>query len=268
MPSTASTRPPGSVQSVERTLDIFETLFEAGQPMSLSELGYRVELPLATTHRLLATLLSRGYARQDAETRAYALGYKVLYWASRMGADQLVALARPHMQVLVQETGETVNLVVLDRTQIVYADQIAPQRLVRMFTQVGNRAPIHSSGAGKALLAFRPPEQASALLAQLELRGYTPKTITTPERMERELERIRERGYAVDDGEFEEGVRCLAAPILNGEGTALAALSISGPANRFKPDKVELYSQKIVHCAARISDALGLRAERPVRRKN
>src|SRR5215471_20501717 len=144
-------RPSGSVQSVDRTFDLFEALVEAGKPVALSELSARVGLPLGTTHRLLATLTARGYARQDPESRAYAIGYKVMDWATRIGANQLLEVARPPMRHLMEETGETVNLVILDRTQIVYADQVAPERLVRMFTEVGNRAPIHSSGAGKVL---------------------------------------------------------------------------------------------------------------------
>ncbi len=245
-----------SVQSVERTLDLFEALLDAGRPVTISELGRRVELPLGTAHRLLATLVARGYARQD-ESRCYAVGFKVIDWASRIGPGQLIDLARPLMTTLMEETGETVNLVTLDRTQIVYADQVAPQRLVRMFTQVGNRAPLHSSGSGKALLAFRPPEAATALLEQIELKGYTPRTITTAAAMQKELVRVRERGYAIDDGEFEDGVRCIAAPVLNGAGNAIAAISISGPASRVTPEKVDDYAQKVLRCAGRVSQALG-----------
>ena len=247
----------GSVQSVERTFDLFEALVEAGQAVPLSELSVRAGLPLGTTHRLLATLTARGYARQDPETRAYAVGYKVMDWATRVGANQLLEVARPHMRTLMHETGETVNLVILDRTQIVYADQVAPERLVRMFTEVGNRAPVHSSGAGKALLAFRPLPEARALMTQLELKGYTSKTITSLGRLESALAQIRELGYAVDDGEFEEGVRCLAAPILNSSGISVAAISISGPASRVSPDKVAPFAQKLKRCAAKVSSALG-----------
>ena len=161
------------------------------------------------------------------------------------------------MRLLMDEIGETVNLVILDRTQIVYADQVAPERLVRMFTEVGNRAPVHSSGAGKALLAFRPPAEARALMSQLDLKGYTPKTITTLSRLESALAEVRAQGFAVDDGEFEEGVRCLAAPILNGDGVSVAAVSISGPASRVSPDKVPAFSQKLRRCAAKISEAMG-----------
>lgn len=269
MAGPSESRPGGSVQSVERTLDLFEALFEAGRPVSLSELSQQVELPLGTTHRLLATLLVRGYARQAADSRAYAIGFKVIDWASRIGPGQLIDLARPHMQTLMEETGETVNLCTLDRTQIVYADQVAAQRMVRMFTEVGNRAPIHSSGSGKALLAFRPEDQRSALLGQIEYKGFTSKTITTMDRMERELEKIRACGYSVDDGEFEEGVRCIAAPVLNGAGHSIAAISISGPASRITPDRIEAFAAKVMRCAGRVSTALGFgkRAARSPARK-
>jgi IclR family transcriptional regulator, acetate operon repressor len=268
MSAPQARRPTGSVQSVERTFDLFEALVEAGKTVTLSELSARASLPLGTTHRLLATLTARGYARQDPESRAYAVGYKVMDWATRVGANQLLEVARPPMRQLMDETGETVNLVILDRTQIVYADQVAPERLVRMFTQVGNRAPVHSSGAGKALLAFRPAAEARALMSELDLKGYTAKTITTLSRLESALAEIRAQGFAVDDGEFEEGVRCLAAPILNGDGVSVAAVSISGPASRVSPDKVAPFSVKLKRCAAKISEALGygLREAVPPRR--
>ncbi len=268
MSAPRARRSAGSVQSVERTFDLFEALVEAGQAVTLSDLSARAGLPLGTTHRLLATLTARGYARQDPESRAYAVGYKVMDWATRIGANQLLEVARPPMRQLMEETGETVNLVILDRTQIVYADQVAPERLVRMFTEVGNRAPIHSSGAGKALLAFRPPAEARALMSGLDLKGYTAKTITSLSRLESALTEIRAQGFAVDDGEFEEGVRCLAAPILNGDGVSVAAVSISGPASRVSPDKVAPFSVKLKRCAARISEALGygLREAAPPRR--
>ncbi len=268
MKEARARRPAGSVQSVERTFDLFEALVEAGTAVTLSELSARAELPLGTTHRLLATLTARGYARQDPESRAYAVGYKIMDWATRIGASQLLEVARPPMRQLMDETGETVNLVILDRTQIVYADQVAPERLVRMFTEVGNRAPVHSSGAGKVLLAFRPPAEARALMSELDLKGYTPKTITTLSRLEAALAEVRAQGFAVDDGEFEEGVRCLAAPILNGDGVSVAAVSISGPASRVSPDKVPPFSQKLRRCAARISEAMGYgprEANRPAR---
>lgn len=257
MTRPSENRPAPSVQSVNRTLDLLEALFEAGRPVSLSELSQQVELPPGTTHRLLAALLTRGYVWQAAESRAYSIGFKVIDWASRIGPGQLIDLARPHMQALMEETGETVNLCTLVRNQIVYTDQIASPRMVRMFADLGNRAPIHSTGSGKALLAFGPEAQRSALLVQIEYRRFTSNTITNMDLLERELEKIRACGYSVDDGEFEEGVRCIAAPVLNGGGHSIAAISVSGPASRITPDSIKAFAAKVMRCANRVSNALG-----------
>ncbi len=255
--------PAAAVQSVDRTLDLFEALLEAGAGVPLGVLSERVKLPRGTTHRLLSALTARGYARQDPETRAYALGYKVVDLATRIGPNPLVSVARPAMRALMEQTGETVNLMTLDRAEVVYAEQVVPERLVRMSATVGNRSPVHASGAGKALLAFRPPEQARALMAQMDFRGFTPRTITGAAAFERELEAIRERGWAVDNAEFEEGVRCVAAPVRNSEGAAVAGLSISGPASRVTPDRVPQFADKVCRAAARISQALGWRGPLP-----
>jgi len=161
MAAPKTQRTAGSVQSVERTFDLFEALVEAGQAVPLSELSVRAGLPLGTTHRLLATLTARGYARQDPESRAYAVGYKVMDWASRVGANQLLEVARPHLRTLMHETGETVNLVILDHTQIVYADQVAPSGSCACLRKWGiARRSIRRGRARRCWLSDRSPRPA------------------------------------------------------------------------------------------------------------
>jgi IclR family acetate operon transcriptional repressor len=208
----------GGVQSLERAFDLLE----------LSELSATSGLPLPTIHRLMRTLLASGYVRQQANRR-YALGPRLI----RLGetASRLLGTwARPYLAELVEATGETANMALLDGDEVVYVAQVPSRHSMRMFTEVGRRVLPHSTGVGKALLAQLPPDDVRALLARTGMPAATERTITGPDAFLAELDRIRADGYAVDDGEQETGVRCLAVTV-PGSPTA-AAISISGPAGR------------------------------------
>ncbi|WP_175409707.1 IclR family transcriptional regulator [Streptomyces sp. TRM64462] len=218
----------GGVQSLERAFDLLERMADAGGEVGLSELSSSSGLPLPTIHRLMRTLVACGYVRQQANRR-YALGPRLI----RLGesASRLLGTwARPYLARLVEETGETANMALLDGDEIVYVAQVPSKHSMRMFTEVGRRVLPHSTGVGKALLAHTPPEEVRALLARTGMPAATDKTITTPEGFLAALELVRETGYAVDDNEQEIGVRCLAVSVP--DSPTPAAVSISGPAGR------------------------------------
>jgi IclR family acetate operon transcriptional repressor len=218
----------GGVQSLERAFDLLERMADAGGEVGLSELSASSGLPLPTIHRLMRTLVGCGYVRQQSNRR-YALGPRLI----RLGesaARLLGTWARPYLARLVEETGETANMALLDGDEAVYVAQVPSKHSMRMFTEVGRRVLPHSTGVGKALLAHLPPEEVRALLARTGMPAATERTITTPEDFLAALERVRKDGYAVDNNEQELGVRCLAVSI-PGSPTA-AAISISGPAGR------------------------------------
>lgn len=250
------------VQSLDRALDILETLAAAGGEISLSELASHVGLHVSTVHRLLSVLVSRGYARQNAPSGRYALGPHLLKLASSAvgtGQFDLRHEARPILQELADTTGETTNLVVLIDQQVVYVDQVASRHTVRMFTQIGTRVPIYCTGAGKALLAFRGAIEIEAYLSHERLEPRTPNTITTADALRDELCRVRGRGYAFDTGEMEPDVHCVAAPVFDHTSTAVASISISGPATRFDRERMEQVVAVLQRATSELSARLGYR---------
>ena len=218
----------GGVQSVERAFEVLEIIASAGGTITLSDLAERAELPQPTIHRLVRTLLGMGYVRQLPDRR-YALGPKLI----RLGesaAQQLGAWSRPHLTQLVERTGETANIAVLDSDMAVYVAQVPSPHTMRMFTEVGRRVYPHCTGVGKALLMQLPNDAVRSLLDRTGMPASTENSHTTPDALIRDLELSRARGYTVDEGEQEVGVRCFAVPVA--DAPTLTALSVSGPAAR------------------------------------
>ncbi|SHF05996.1 IclR family transcriptional regulator [Streptoalloteichus hindustanus] len=218
----------GGVQSLERAFQLLERLADAGGEAGLSELAAASGLPLPTIHRLVRTLVTLGYVRQDS-SRRYALGPRLI----RLGetaSRQFGAWARPLLADLVEQVGETANLAILDGDEIVYVAQAPSRHSMRMFTEVGRRVLPHGTGVGKAVLSRLPREEVEELLDRTGLPAFTPHTITDRAKLLRQLTQITRQGYAMDEGEQEVGVRCVAVPL--GAGPALAAISVSGPEGR------------------------------------
>jgi IclR family acetate operon transcriptional repressor len=221
-----------SVQSVDRALDLLEALASSEGEVSITSLANRTSLHVSTVHRLLTTLLRRGYVRQNPDTSRYFTGAKLATLAEGTSRfNELRHRARPILRALTDQTRETTNLVVLDDLMAVYIDTVPSPHVVRMFTAIGNRVPLHATGAGKALLAWLPPDRRDGLLDRLELRAHTARTIIEKPSLRRALEEIRERGYSIDDEEYDEGVRCVAVAV-GPVGNPLAAISLSAPASR------------------------------------
>jgi len=227
---TEASRPAGVVQSVDRALALLEALASAGSPVGVGELAERTGLPQGTVHRLLQGLHRRGYVRHDA-SRKYSVGTAAL----RLGdaaQQSLARSARPFLAQLVEASGETANLAVLEGDDVVYLAQVPSPHTLRMFAEVGRHVPPHSTAVGKVLLAAMPREQAVALLRRIGLPRRTATTVTDLEVLTRELDAVRHDGWAADEEEQEAGVRCVAVPVFSGE-QVVAAVSLSGPAERF-----------------------------------
>ncbi|MEV4564153.1 IclR family transcriptional regulator [Nonomuraea sp. NPDC049419] len=243
-----------SVQSVERALDVLEALAEHGGEAGLSEIAARTGLPYGTIHRLLQTLLSRGYVRQESDRR-YALGGGLV----RLGgiAESMVGVwAQPYLAKMVELSGETANLAVLEGDFVVYVAQVPSPRRLRMFAEVGRRVLPHSTAVGKVLLAGRPAAEALAVFERTGMPRRTPNTITELRAMQAELEAVGSRGYALDLGEEELGVHCLAVPVRDGS-RVVAAMSVSGPAERIDAlDRDEL-AAAMREIASQFGDELG-----------
>lgn len=247
-----------TVQSVERTLDILEALADRGEA-GIAQLSHQVGLHASTVHRLLSTLIARGYVRQNHETGRYQVGLKALDVA-RAVRDHLDLRmeALPILRELMQKSGETANLAVLDGQHLVYLEQVSsPGWMLRMFVQVGARAPLHSTASGKVLLANLPEVELNKKLANYSLTPYAGRTIVDKGVLLSELADVRRDGYATDYGEQEEGVSCVAGPVRDFTGRVVAAISISGPWIRITPERVSVLVPIISESCARLSTALG-----------
>lgn len=239
-----------AVQSVARALDLLELLAASPTALGVSELGTRSSLPYATIHRLLATLVDRGYVRQETRTRKYLLGSRLV----RLGVSAnrlLEPWARPYLVELVEASGETANLAVLESGYAVYVAQVPSRHMVRMFVEVGKRVEPHSTAVGKVLLAYRPRKLAERVADRTGLPAITPRTISDRQRFFDELDTVASQGYAVDDEEHELGVCCVAVPVF-GIADAVMAMSVAGPSGRMGPGRREA----LVADMRRISAAL------------
>jgi IclR family acetate operon transcriptional repressor len=242
----------GGVQSIERAFDLLEMLADADGATGLSELAANSGLPLPTVHRLMRTLVNRGYVRQEA-SRRYTLGSRLI----RLGetsSRMLGASLRPFLAQLVRVTGETANLAMLDGDEVVYLAQVPSPHQMRMFTEPGRRVRTHCTAVGKALLAQLPPGQARALLDREGMPAFTPTTITDPDLLLAHLEVIRKQGYAVDEGEQEVGVRCFAVAVP--DAPAALAVSASGPQTRMTDDAAARIVPALIRIAGEISETI------------
>ncbi|WP_129669271.1 IclR family transcriptional regulator [Phytoactinopolyspora endophytica] len=242
------------VQSVDRAIDLLEILTDLGGDAGLSELASRTGLALPTIHRLLRTLVNRGYVRQ-LPSRRYTLGPRVIRLGEAAGR-QLGAGTKPHLERLAHKLEESVNLAMLDGDMVVYVAQAASTRSMRMFTEVGRRVHCHSTGVGKMVLAQLADEDVRKIVASTGLPPATEQSITDIESLFAELDSIRKRGHAVDDGEQEVGVRCFAVPV-SGTPTPVA-LSVSGPAVRVTDEFGERAVPLLRETAATIGDFLSV----------
>ena len=260
-PPAPAKRTRRSVQSVDRALNLLEGLSAADGEVSITALAARTGLHVSTVHRLLATLLRRGYVRQNPETSRYYAGAKLVTLAegrSRFGEIRL--RARPILRAITEATRETANLVVLDDNTAVYIDTVPSPQVVRLFTAIGNRVPLHATGAGKCLLAALPAAKRDTLLSRLDLRAYTPHTIVEPTALRRALDEARERGFTIDDEEYDDGVRCVAMPV-GGMNDAVAAISVSAPASRFSRQRCLELVPMLRRSAAELAAALRERGD-------
>ncbi|WP_446665696.1 IclR family transcriptional regulator [Flexivirga sp. B27] len=236
---------PGGVQSVGRALDILELIDRSGGEMALVEMSASSGLPMPTIHRIVRTLVDRNYLRQLPDRR-YALGSRLIPLGNAargvFGSQSGATLAD-----VVRRVGETANLAALDGDMLVYVGQAPSPHAMRMFTELGQHVHPHCRAAGKALLAQLDDDEVRGILDRVGMPALTPATITEPDRFLDELARVRSEGVAHEVGELEEGVVCLAAPVLG--GATRMALSISGPASRMT-DQLRERAVPVLHEAA------------------
>lgn len=248
----------GQVQSLIRGLTILERLAAARDGDTLSDLAQGVGLAPSTTHRLLKSLEQMRFVSHDVQlgrwfigVQAFTVGNSFLYHRD------FVELARPVMRRLMEESGETANLFVLDDGYAVTLSQVQCTEMMRMLARLGGRAPVHASAGGKALLAALPDDEVSAILHRRGLPQLTPSTIVTPASLREELADIRRCGYAIDDEEHAVGLRCVASAVFDEHGEPLAAISLSGPMARISREDAVAMGNLVMQATAEVTAALG-----------
>src|SRR5258708_3284687 len=210
-PASGKTAGAGLGQSRGRGLALLGSLAESSDGIPLSDLCQQVGLPVSTAHRLLTTLEQQRYVRSDPKTRYWSIGVQAFIVGSAfVKARDLIEIARPRMRGLMEESGETINLAVLDGGEAVFLAQVECRQMMRALAPPGVRIPVHCSGAGKALLATLPEAEVAQILRKHGLPRLTPKTLTTLARLREDLEPIRQRGHAVDDQDHPTSLLSLA----------------------------------------------------------
>jgi DNA-binding IclR family transcriptional regulator len=244
------------VQSLDRALEILD-LLAVGREMGVTDLSRRLEVHKSTAFRLLATLQERGLVGQNPLTEKYRLGYGLVRLAGAVVAEfDLSRAARAVLEDLAERTNETVNLAVLQGDQVVNIDQITAGHLVVNVNWVGKQTPLHSTSNGKVLLAHLDPARRRRIL-EVPLRKFTPRTITDPQTLERQLKRVAEDGYAFTLEELEVGLNAVAAPIRGSDGRVVAAVSVAGPAYRVSPQRLTELGALVKEAGDTISRRLG-----------
>lgn len=242
---------------VTKVLRIFEVLQASPTGLQLKEIAVATNINKSTAYRFLAHLESEGYLFRD-DAGAYIVGPKLARLGSGVAYHAtLRTVSRPVMQHLWLSTTETVNLAVLSGLDVLYLDVLESTHSFRLVSQVGSRRPLHCTALGKAMLAFLSPNERETVLASVRLEKFAPHTITSIARLEKELKKIAQQGFAVDDEEAGVGSRCVGAPIFDESGNVAAALSVSGPVTRINREKLLGISQEVKAGAQLISHNLG-----------
>ncbi len=252
---------PKIIQSVDKALYLLEVVEQMNQPVTLSELWSKVQWDKATIHRILTTLERRGYLLRDKSTKRYSLGLKIygLYNSLKRNLD-IQRITKPYLQELAVVTGESAHLAVVVEKSVVFIDRSSSVGVLAVNTQIGAREPLYCTALGKAYLAFQEGIDLHELYPE-RLEAYTRRTITDLSALEENLAQIRVQGYAVDDEEYIDGIRCVSAPILNEFFLPIAVVGISGPKYRLDNRTIETYGKTVRDTARVISRHCGYFAD-------
>jgi DNA-binding IclR family transcriptional regulator len=240
--------------TVGKALDVLDRVAAVGHPVRFTELLEQGAYPKATLYRLLQTLTHQGMVAYDSDRQTYSLGVRLVRLAhAAWKTSSLAPIARPHLDELSAETGETIHLAQMDNGQVLYVDKRNATKPVEMFAQAGKVGPAYCTGVGKAMLAFLPDPALRQALTRQSFHRYTPQTLATEEALLAELAVIRARGHGFDAEEHEPGIICCAAPILTTTGRVIGAISVTSTTTRSSLAALEAWSGRIKKTAARIA---------------
>lgn len=246
------------VNSVDRALSIVELISNHRDGLGITEIGEKLDLHKSTVHRLLQTLIYKGFVVQDNNSRNYMISFKLFEIGQRKveGLD-ILEISKKHIKRLVKQVNETVHLVVRDENEVAYIDKMEADNTISMSSKIGRRSPMYSTSVGKAILAYSEKSDIERIWKSSEIIKFTKNTITEYEKFIKELDKIKQQGYAIDNEEHELGVRCIGVPVFNRFGEVEAAISVSGPAMRMDRDKIEKIKKGVMDSAREIGRELG-----------
>ncbi len=245
-----------TIQSVAKALQLLDLLDASACPLSLAEISAQTGWPKSTVHGLLSTMKNYSVVAQDVEGR-YMLGIRLFEYGCTLSSSwSIIETAKPFIQHISYETGESVFLSILDRGEVITLDRAENRTGLRTSAEMGCRLPVHCTSQGKLFLAFMPEAERQAVLKRTELRSYTNHTITTLGQLQKELEIIRQQGYALEIGEYKTGLRSVAAPIYDSDGNLRYAIGIIGIFRQLETERFNQAVQVVRDTAARISQTL------------
>ena len=248
----------GRVQSVDRAMLIMETLSDADGGLRLTDLSRQTKLSLTTVHRLLTTLEQRQFVQFLPSDNLWHIGLHTFSIGNAFVRDRnFLAPAQPFLRRLRDQTRETANLGVVDNGEIVLVDQLKSREITRSISRIGGRTPMTASGMGKSVLATYSGGEVSGFLSRYGMRRVTSRTLTCGDALQIQLERIRRDGYAIDDGEYLPGLRCVAAPVYDRHSDVVCALSISGLPSRLPEGRIPMLGQLVASAAAEMTRSIG-----------
>ncbi|MBE1291683.1 MAG: helix-turn-helix domain-containing protein [Rhodobacteraceae bacterium] len=252
-----------TIKSLDRAMEVFEFLSEE-QGKTLSQIADEMGQSPATVYRILVTLETRGLVEFEGREQLWHIGPRAfIIGAKFLRRTSLVDRARPVMRRLMEQTGETANLGVERGGQVLFLSQVETHASIRAFFPPGTLSQMHASGIGKALLAHMEAGRRNRLLASEKLTEFTEHTIIDVDALLEDLLAIRERGYSVDDEERNVGMRCIAAPVFDFNGEAVAGISVSGPASRVSREETEGLARSVTSAARELTSAIGGAATAP-----
>jgi DNA-binding IclR family transcriptional regulator len=254
----ASKKPNQLIKSLDRALDILELIVDRENGMGVTEISRELGIHKSTVYRLLDTLKFRGFLEKNEDNHKYISGIKLFELSSKVlnDIDSRVRV-RPYLEELMQKTEETIHLGILDSGEIIYLDKVESNATIRMYSQVGKRVPAHSTSLGKAIMAQLSEKRVKEILKKKGMEKNTENTITEVDKFLDHLEKVRKQGYAVDDEEQEEDIRCIAGPIFNHRGDVVAAFSISAPMTRMTESRMNELAELVVEYSQKMSRSLG-----------
>lgn len=246
------------IGSLDKGLAILEYLSSKRERVSLSEIASFLKMDKSSVFRLLSTFRRRDFVQQDENTKEYALGFKILELHRSLSSQlKLEKEAYPFLQELTRRTEESSHLAVYSEGGVIFIATHRCDKVLSVHNDLGKREPLHCTALGKVLLGFISEDNKKEILKTISLKKFRPRTITSRGQFRKELKRVSEKGVAIDDEEYQEGVRCVASPVFNGQDKMIAAIGISGPSTRITKEKFPFLEKTVKEVAGKLSSTLG-----------